>query len=322
MNGDKTSRPPAIEDHGVIGDLRTVALVATDGTLDWWCFPHFDSPSVFAALLDPEKGGHFRISPELDGQRVVHKQFYWPDSNVLVTRFYSPEGVGELVDFMPLGKGHRVREVVRRIRAVRGEMAFRLECLPAFNYARDPHTVRLLHGGASFLSATLNLTLSTSARLETDGQRVTSRFTLSEGQSAVFSLREGAPELVPRNGDGARGLRGAVPLHGGLLAALARGLQLHGAVARDGASLGAGAEADDVRALGGHRRGAHLQPARVPRRPAQLGLPLRVDSRRGLHGVRADAHRLQAGGGRVHALAGEAHRGAAAWASRSPSCSR
>ena len=102
-DGDKTSRAPAIEDHGVIGDLRTVALVASDGTLDWLCWPHFDSPSVFASLLDADKGGHFRIHPVHDGERVVHKQFYWPETNVLVTRFYSEDGVGELVDFMPRG---------------------------------------------------------------------------------------------------------------------------------------------------------------------------------------------------------------------------
>ena len=194
MDGEKTSRAPAIEDHGVIGDLRTVALVATDGTLDWLCFPHFDSPSVFAALLDAEKGGHFRISPEENGRRVVRKQMYWPDTNVLVTRFYSPDGVGELVDFMPVGPRARLREVVRRMRVVRGELSFRMECLPAFNYARDAHQVRLIHGGASFLSEKLNLTLSTGVPLDTDGQRVTSRITLHEGQSAVFSLREGAPD--------------------------------------------------------------------------------------------------------------------------------
>ncbi|MGZ3461817.1 MAG: glycoside hydrolase family 15 protein, partial [Archangium sp.] len=194
MDGDKTSRPPAIEDHGVIGDLRTVALVATDGTLDWLCFPYFDSPSVFGSLLDPEKGGHFRIRPELDGHRVVRKQFYWPDTNVLVTRFYAPDGVGELVDFMPLGKGEHVREVVRRIRVVRGQLSFRMECRPAFDYGRQAHSVRLIRGGGSFLSEKLKLTLVTSVALETDGQGLTSRFTLREGQSAVFSLREGAPE--------------------------------------------------------------------------------------------------------------------------------
>ena len=80
----------------------------TDGTMDWLCFPFFDSPSVFAALLDPEKGGHFRIAPEVTGGRVVHKQFYWPDSNVLVTRFYSPDGVGELVR-IGTERGRKVR---------------------------------------------------------------------------------------------------------------------------------------------------------------------------------------------------------------------
>ncbi|WNG42775.1 glycoside hydrolase family 15 protein [Archangium minus] len=194
MNGEKTSRPPAIEDHGVIGDMRTVALVATDGTLDWLCFPHFDSPSVFGALLDREKGGHFRISPDMERDGVVRKQFYWPETNVLVTRFYSRDGVGELVDFMPVGKKNAPREVVRRIRVVRGQMAFHMECLPAFNYGRDAHTVRIIRGGASFLSETLSLSLATSMKLETDGQRVTARFSLHEGQSVVFSLREGAPE--------------------------------------------------------------------------------------------------------------------------------
>jgi GH15 family glucan-1,4-alpha-glucosidase len=194
VEGAVPGQPVAIEDHGVIGDLRTVALVAADGTLDWLCFPHFDSPSVFAALLDPEKGGHFRITPEEDGKRLVRKQFYWPDSNVLVTRFYTPDGVGELVDFMPLGpKAGGVRQVVRRVRVVRGHMRFHMECLPAFNFARDAHTVRHMHGGVAFLSRGLNLTLATPLKLDSDGQRVSARFHLHEGKSAIFTLREGSP---------------------------------------------------------------------------------------------------------------------------------
>ena len=80
-----------IENHGVIGNMRTAALVATDGTIDWYCPTEFDSPSVFAAILDAERGGHFRIAPATDGAKS--KQFYWPDSNVLVTRFLCAEGV-------------------------------------------------------------------------------------------------------------------------------------------------------------------------------------------------------------------------------------
>jgi GH15 family glucan-1,4-alpha-glucosidase len=184
-----------IEDHGIIGDLRTVALVGTDGTMDWLCFPHFDSPSVFAALLDPERGGHFRLSPEPDG--VVRKQFYWPDTNVLVTRFYTADGVGEIIDFMPMSAGahHKhPRELLRRVRVVRGAMAFQLECFPAFNYGRDPHTSRLIPGGASFLSERLSLTLSTKVKLEAVPRGVSARFELHSGQSQVFTLREGAPE--------------------------------------------------------------------------------------------------------------------------------
>jgi GH15 family glucan-1,4-alpha-glucosidase len=190
--GSVAGRSVPIEDHGVIGDLRTVALVGTEGTLDWLCYPHFDSPSVFAALVDPDKGGHWRICPEPDG--VMKKQFYWPDTNVLVTRFYTADGVGELVDFMPMsrhGPKHE-REVLRRVRVVRGEMAFMLECFPAFNYARDSHETRAIGGGAAFLSKTLQLTLAGSVPLKVEGRGVTARFTLKENQSAVFTLREGA----------------------------------------------------------------------------------------------------------------------------------
>ena len=88
-----------IESYGVIGDLHTVALVGMDGSIDWCCLPHFDSPSIFAAILDERKGGFFKIASLYEAQ---HKQMYLPDSNVLVTRFLSPEGVGEVVDFMPV----------------------------------------------------------------------------------------------------------------------------------------------------------------------------------------------------------------------------
>jgi Trehalase-like, N-terminal len=73
-----------IADHGVIGDLRTVALIGTDGTIDWYCPPRFDSPSVFGAILDSGRGGHYRIAPVGE---CATKQLYFPDTNVLVTRF-------------------------------------------------------------------------------------------------------------------------------------------------------------------------------------------------------------------------------------------
>ena len=109
-----------IESYGVIGDLHTVALVGMDGSIDWCCLPQFDSPSIFAAILDEHKGGFFKIASLYEAQ---HKQMYLPDSNVLVTRFLSPEGVGEVVDFMPVqdpSHGKKTHRIVRVVRAVRG----------------------------------------------------------------------------------------------------------------------------------------------------------------------------------------------------------
>ena len=112
-----------IADHGVIGDLRPVALVGIDGTIDWYCHGRFDAPSVFAAILDSERGGHYRIAPTGE---LKTKQLYVPDTNVLITRFLSPDGVAELQDFMAVG-GDRQR-LIRRVVCVRGEMTFRLAC--------------------------------------------------------------------------------------------------------------------------------------------------------------------------------------------------
>ena len=178
-----------IENYGIVGDLHTVALVGKDGSIDWFCFPHFDSPSVFAALLDDTKGGRFSIAPTHVGAR--RKQFYWPETNVLITRFLTPEGVGQITDFMPLGlrsTDPRWHQLIRRVQVVRGSMEFRMECRPAFNYARDPHETTRCDGGAAFHAPALALGLATRQPLAIDGTGVTSQFTLHEGQSAVFEL--------------------------------------------------------------------------------------------------------------------------------------
>ncbi|GAA1815939.1 glycoside hydrolase family 15 protein [Luedemannella flava] len=151
---------PAIGDHGLIGDLQTAALVATDGTIDWFCAPRFDSPSIFAALLDQQAGGAFRIAPE--GVDYVTKQLYLPGTPILITRFMSTDGVGEVVDFMPIA-GERATDrhrLVRMVRVVRGQMRFRLECEPRFNYGRDRAEIDLNEDGATFRSPTMTLTVS------------------------------------------------------------------------------------------------------------------------------------------------------------------
>ncbi len=186
------ARYPPIENHGIIGDLHTVALVAIDGTIDWYCLPHFDSPSLFASILDADKGGYFKISATWDARR---KQMYFPDTNVLLTRFLSEAGVGEVIDFMPVESdshadpGH-THQIYRMVKVVRGEVEFRLECMPAFNYGRDVHTVSVAPHGALFTSDGLAVALHSPLPLEVKGPGVVSTFTLRAGETATFILKQ------------------------------------------------------------------------------------------------------------------------------------
>jgi GH15 family glucan-1,4-alpha-glucosidase len=153
-------RYPNISDHGLIGDLQTAALVTTDGTLDWFCCPRFDSPSVFASLLDADRGGFYRIAPDRDD--YVSRQLYLPDTAILVTRFMTPDGVGEVHDFMPVIEGAATdrHRVVRNIRVVRGVMRFAIEVQPRFDYGRQSHKLEMTEHGVVFTGGDgLELTL-------------------------------------------------------------------------------------------------------------------------------------------------------------------
>jgi GH15 family glucan-1,4-alpha-glucosidase len=181
-----------IADHGIVGDLHTAALVGKDGTIDWLCLPAFDSPSVFCSILDDEKGGHFSLHP-MDYTRS--QQLYLPDTNVLLTRFLAPQGMAEILDFMPIleGPGSRHR-LVRNVRVVRGRMTFEVECRPAFDYARKEHFTTVGRTGAVFASlgsSHASLGLSTEVPLqERPGGGAGARFTLSERERATFVLAE------------------------------------------------------------------------------------------------------------------------------------
>jgi GH15 family glucan-1,4-alpha-glucosidase len=179
-----------IESYGVIGNLHTVALVGVDGSIDWCCLPHFDSPSIFAAILDDQKGGFFKIAPLHYKQ---HKQMYLPDSSVLLTRFLSAQGVGEVVDFMPIEDtkhGRKTHQIVRVVRAVRGAVRFRLECQPAFDFARRPHQVVLEGRGAVFAAGTMKLALISRFPLASGPQGVVVDFVLQPGESTTFILQQ------------------------------------------------------------------------------------------------------------------------------------
>jgi GH15 family glucan-1,4-alpha-glucosidase len=201
-----TERYPSISDHGLIGDLQTAALVSTDGNVDWFCWPRFDSPSVFASLLDADSGGHFRISPV--GCEYVTRQMYLPDSAILVTRFMSPDGVGEVHDFMPVitGKATDRHRLVRQLRVSRGTMRFAMDLQPRFDYARARHTVEVTDRGAVFRSGDQEMTLHTVGRkgtgpppLKRQGRGLRTTWTLSEGETTgvVLESMGGAPRRLP-----------------------------------------------------------------------------------------------------------------------------
>ena len=198
--GARRVRYLPIAEHGLIGDLHSVALVGTDGTIDWYCCPRFDSPSVFAAILDADRGGLFRIAPDYDGWSS--KQLYLPDTNVLITRFLMPEGVGEVQDFMPPSSAgaetHRHR-IIRRVLAVRGQMRFGVDVRPRFDYARARHEVALTPYGAHFSSPGLALNLSTCWPLEIVGDDgdVRARVTVRAGETATFVLDCVEPGEMP-----------------------------------------------------------------------------------------------------------------------------
>ncbi len=177
-----------IENYGVIGNMRTAALISTRGSIDWFCCPKFDSPSVFARILDDRDGGYFEVVPLCD--RVTEKQCYWPDTNILVTRFLSEYGIVELIDFMPAAGPEAARhQIIRRIHCVRGEVPLRLACHPAFNYGRDTHETELTGQGAIFTHPSLSLALATHLPLRRTGSGVEAQFRLRENESCTLALR-------------------------------------------------------------------------------------------------------------------------------------
>ena len=182
-----------IENYGLIGNLHTTAMVGLNGSIDWFCYPAFDSPSIFAAILDDAKGGRFQIAP--CHEEVTCKQIYVPDTNILITRFLTHEGVSEITDFMPIGTGeeNHYGPIIRQVKGVRGFLHLRMECQPAFNFGRDKHTIEIARNRAVFQHEGLSCALGCACegsgvemKLERDGSGVKGLFTLKENQSITF----------------------------------------------------------------------------------------------------------------------------------------
>ncbi|MFC5231247.1 glycoside hydrolase family 15 protein [Pseudonocardia zijingensis] len=192
----------AIADHGLIGDLQTAALVSTDGSVDWFCCPRFDSPSVFGALLDDERGGHFRIRPHHD---YASRQMYFPDTAILITRFTTEAGMGEVVDFMPpagsVATGNH--QLARMVRCIRGEMTFEVDVAPRFDYGRRAHTLDLSASGAVFGTDALTLTMHAvrepaderlaTVRVEENDLHLTIPLTAGQVRGVVLESDAGGP---------------------------------------------------------------------------------------------------------------------------------
>jgi len=189
-----------IENYGVIGNMRSIALVSMEGSIDFLCFPNFDSPTVFAALLDNERGGSFCIWAELENQRT--KQLYLPDTNILLTRFLSDSGVAEITDFMPILAGKKgaiyAHQIIRMVRVIKGEIQFRMRCAPRFNHARNQHSAHADTDCVHFepdCASCPRMSLCATIPVSLDGGDAVARFTLKAGETATFIFGESTTDV-------------------------------------------------------------------------------------------------------------------------------
>ncbi len=202
-----------IENYGVIGNMRSIALISVDGSIDFLCFPNFDSPTVFAAILDPQRGGFLRISPEIEDLHT--RQLYLPDTNILLTRFLSEAGVAEITDFMPIVEskdkkpyGHHI---LRMLRVIKGRITFQMRCAPRFDYARSGHAVHNEQGSICFAPESQDcpsMALHATFPLQIEGSDATATFSLGAGECATLAFgqvdeeeKTGAAVLDPANVD-------------------------------------------------------------------------------------------------------------------------
>ena len=193
-----------IENYGVIGDMRSIALVSVEGSIDFLCYPDFDSPTVFAALLDRERGGSFALNPECDDMRV--KQLYLPNTNILLTRLLSENGVAEITDFMPVGNGRDRQQrygnhIIRMLRVIKGQLRFAMHCAPRFDYARSSHRAEVAPGAVVFTpdcSTCPRVALHATFPLKIVGGDAHASFTLNPGETAMMAFGQmTADEKMP-----------------------------------------------------------------------------------------------------------------------------
>jgi GH15 family glucan-1,4-alpha-glucosidase len=192
-----------IESYGMIGDMRTAALISACGGIDWCCLPRFDSPSVFASLLDPVRGGTWRIQPAGEGWRST--QNYLAATNILETQFELANGARVMIqDFMPVDQSGRPSgqhpEIHRHLRGIAGEAEMTMLFMPRFAYASRATRLEIMQSGVFASDRTDQVLTLSSARpfdWAQDGGTATTRFTIREGESRWLVLRYDDDDIHP-----------------------------------------------------------------------------------------------------------------------------
>ncbi|MBW8683181.1 glycoside hydrolase family 15 protein [Chitinophaga rhizophila] len=190
-----TERPyQRIENYGIIGNLETVALVSLTGSIDFMCFPRFDSPTIFASLLDANQGGYFSVEPEL--KDYTAKQLYIPGTAILLTRYFSESGIAELTDYMPILplEDEPDSTIVRKIKTIRGNITFKVHCVPRFDYAEAKHEAVLDEEKNEIVFTAINdgnvqLRLIADVPLQLKKKDGYAEFTLKESETAHVVLQ-------------------------------------------------------------------------------------------------------------------------------------
>ena len=291
-----------IEDHGIIGDLYTAALVGTDGTIDWFCAPNFDSPSIFGSILDDEKGGHFSLRPTVNDVRST--QYYLPETNVLVTHFTSDEGVAQVVDFMPvrtLYSGDADHVLIRRVTGIRGNLHMSIDCSPRFNYGMESHYTVPVGDSVRFVSPDIAVEYWSTIPPKIEGDSVKVDFEIHEGHTEYIVI-DAVEHVEEADKFDAERIELLFDDTVDYWRRWINKCTYTGRWARDGASLRARSEAPYVRTDRRVRRRADDKPAGRPRWGPELGLPLHLDSGCRIQRLRTAPHRVDRRSGAFHGL--------------------
>ncbi len=180
-----------IESYGLIGDLTTAALVGQNGSIDFMCFPRFDSPTIFAALLDRERGGYFQLAPS-DGKFQFHQR-YLPETNILLTRFLGEDVIAQVSDFMAMQHLGNRHNLVRRVKLIRGQVKFRMVFKPKFNYGRSDHRIEKKTHEAVIIPDDRHLPplrLRSTVPLKVQGDTLVAEFMMKKDDIASFIVEE------------------------------------------------------------------------------------------------------------------------------------